>query len=285
MTKPRCIVVGPLPPPVHGVAVSTSLVLASRHIREHFAVEHLDTSDHRPGRNTGVWDAQNIWIGLRSLIGLTMRLGGTRGVVYVPLSQNRAAFLRDSLFICVGRLWGWKLAAHLRGSDFRTFFEESPPLLRAWMRYTLGSLDSVAVMGEGLRGIFDGLVAPDRIAVVPNGTPEPEPTPVPSDPDHVVCLTNLRRRKGVAEAVEAALLVRARRPSTHFTFAGEWESHEFELAVRARADGNGIVSDRPYTGARRLHFSPLLPCSCSLRSNRRGIRALCSRPWLPAFQS
>ena len=58
MRRSRLIViVGPLPPPIHGVTVSTSLVLRNELLRERFDVEHLDTSDHRTGRNVGTWDA------------------------------------------------------------------------------------------------------------------------------------------------------------------------------------------------------------------------------------
>ena len=65
-------------------------------------------------------------------------------------------------------------------------------------------------MGESLRAVFEGLVPAERITVVANGTPEFEPeSPIQRDPEHVLFLSHLRRRKGVIEAVEAALLVLA----------------------------------------------------------------------------
>jgi glycosyltransferase involved in cell wall biosynthesis len=246
VAKRPLIVIGPLPPPVHGVAVSTALVLASSRLRESFDVEHIDTSDHRPRDNVGRWDLENVRLGLRALVRLNARLKGRRGIVYVPLSQNTAAFLRDSLFIWAAHLRGWKVAAHLRGSDFPNFYRQLSGPLRTWVRSTLGQLDSVAVMGHSLRSVFDGLVSPDRIAVVPNGTPEPSASGAGVDPDHVLFLSNLRRRKGVVEAVETALLVRSRRPSTRFTFAGEWEDSELEKKLRARtAAENGGIGFRP----------------------------------------
>jgi len=60
VTRARLIVVGPLPPPVHGVTVSTRLDLANRQLHERYRVQHLDTSDHRTGRNVGVWDACDV---------------------------------------------------------------------------------------------------------------------------------------------------------------------------------------------------------------------------------
>jgi glycosyltransferase involved in cell wall biosynthesis len=126
------------------------------------------------------------------------------------------------------------------------FFDRSPRLLRLWVSWTLGRLDSVAVMGDALRWIFRGLVPKERIVVIPNGTPEPARVSVATDPDHVLFLSNLRRRKGIEEAIDAALAVQAQRPSTRFTFAGEWESRQLEEAIRARAaSGNGGIVFRP----------------------------------------
>jgi len=70
MSKPRLIVIGPLPPPIHGVAVSTSLVLENKELRKSFEVEHLDTSDHRAYGNIGKWEIGNVVLGLRNTVQL-----------------------------------------------------------------------------------------------------------------------------------------------------------------------------------------------------------------------
>lgn len=245
MNRPRMIVIGPVPPPVHGVTISTSLVLASPTLAAHYDVSHVDTSDHRSGGNVGRWDMTNVVVGVRGLLRLGGRLRGERGLVYIPLSQNAPAFVRDSLYIHVASLSGWKVAAHLRGSDFRAFYDAAPRPLRAWMRLTLRRLESVAVMGSSLRWVFEGIVPDRRIAVVANGTPEPAVEPAPW-PGHVVFLSNLRRRKGVVVAVETALRVIERHPEARFTFAGAWEDEQLERELVARAAGcGGAIAFRP----------------------------------------
>ncbi len=234
MTRKRLIVIGPLPPPVHGVTVSTSLVLANTALSQHFEVEHLDTSDHRSGQNIGGWDAANTLGALRAIVRLSTRLRGRKGVVYLPLSQSTPGFLRDSLFVLLAHTMRWRVTIHLRGSDFRTYYETLHLLGKWWIRFILRRVSSVAVMGDTLRWVFHGLVADERIVVVPNGTPEPPRVGVLRDPKHVLFLSNLRRRKGVVEAVEAALLVLGQVPSARFTFAGSWESEELEDNLRAR---------------------------------------------------
>jgi glycosyltransferase involved in cell wall biosynthesis len=247
--KRRLIVVGPLPPPYHGVTVSTTLVVESRELRDRFGLEHLDTSDHRTAANTGRWDPQNVFLALRSVARLVWRLRGERGVVYLPLSQATAALVRDCLFIQAAALGGWGVAAHLRGSEFKEVYAAQRAPMRWLLRSSLRRAD-VGVLGASLRHVFEGLVAPDRLAVVPNGTPDPGLDGAQRDPRAGLFLSNLRRRKGVVEALEAALIVLREHPDARFDFVGEWEEGglEDELRGRARAAGGRIRFLPPLTG-------------------------------------
>jgi glycosyltransferase involved in cell wall biosynthesis len=232
---PNLIVIGPLAPPVHGVTVSTSLVLGNRLLNERFAVEHLDTSDHRTGVNIGRWDSKNIALGASAVARLNWRLARRRGIVYLPLSQSSGGFFRDSLFIQSAVSRGWKVTAHLRGSDFPEFYAEQPKPYRAWIRRTLGRLTSMAVMGSSLEGLFDGVLPRERIAVVPNGTPDIFRDGVRRDADTVLFISSLRPRKGIVESVEAALQVIERRPHARFLFVGAWVDRALERQLRERA--------------------------------------------------
>jgi glycosyltransferase involved in cell wall biosynthesis len=111
-------------------------------------------------------------------------------------------------------------------------------------------IESAAVMGESLRDTLDGLVSADRIVVVPNGTPDFARNGEVRDPDAVIFLSNLRRRKGIIESVEAALRVLSRRPSARFLFVGAWESAALEQDLRQRASpaGHAIRFAPPSSG-------------------------------------
>lgn len=251
MTRPL-LVVGPVPPPYHGVCVSTSLVLANPALAERFEVEHFDTSDRRSTlANVGNWDLVNVLEAIDSSIRLARRLRGReRGLVYLPLSQGRPGFLRDAALIFIARACGWRVASHLRGGEFDAFYERQPAPFRWLIRATLARLDSIAVLGTSLRSMFVGLVAPERIAVVPNGTPDIRQNGAVRDREVGLYLGNLRRRKGVVEAVEAALRVVAEVPTARFLFVGAWEDADLERTLRRRvaASAGRIRFLAPVTG-------------------------------------
>jgi hypothetical protein len=147
----RLIVVGPVPPPIHGVAVSTTLVLNNHLLHDQFEIEHLDTTDPRPVSNMGKWDVGNVALGLWALARLGWKLRGRQGLLYLPLSENRSGFLRDSLFIHLASLRGWKVAVHIRNSLFRRFYDLQPRFYKFWIRLTLRRMTGLAVLGESLR--------------------------------------------------------------------------------------------------------------------------------------
>jgi glycosyltransferase involved in cell wall biosynthesis len=230
-------------------------------------MEHLDTSDRRSA-GVGTWDLTNVVLALRAVVQLVLRLRGRKGIVYFPLSQNLQGFLRDSLFIHAAVLRRWKVAAHLRGGELDRFYARQPWFVRRWMEFTLARLDGLAVMSESLRPVASGLVRDKRIGVVANGTPTPSLRDTPRDPRTVLFLSNLRRRKGVVEAVEAARIVLAHEPNARFVFAGKWESSELSRTLHERAndtrisfvDGvEGDERDRLLAAAGILLFPPREP--------------------------
>jgi glycosyltransferase involved in cell wall biosynthesis len=265
----RLVVIGPLPPPYHGVTVSTGLLVGSEELRRRFSVEHVDSSDHRTAANTGRWDVRNVLIALRSAAALARRMRGSRGVVYLSLSQGTAALVRDCLYVQIAARAGWKVAAHLRGGEFQEVYRSQRAVMRWLIRSSLGRVDSVAVLGASLRWLFEGLVPPNRIAVVPNGTPEPQLNGTARDPNTALFLSNLRRRKGLIEAVQAARMVVGEHPDARFLFVGEWESRELESMIRAEVGGEerirflplatGAAHGRALASAAFLLFPPVEP--------------------------
>ena len=256
MTSPSkrlLVVVGPLPPPVHGVAVSTELVLKNSLLHDRFCVDHLNTTDPRPISNLGRWDLANVRLGLGAALRLVSKLRALNGLLYLPLSENAGGFLRDSIFVQLAAMRGWRVAIHIRNSLFREFYRSRGPVYRWWVRATLRRVDGLAVLGESLRPLLDGLVPNEIVSVVPNGTPDTRRPDITPDPNRVLYLSNLSLKKGIDHAVEAALLVGARSDAAHFVFVGEWESKEVERDIRSRvsADGDRIEFRPPVGGAER----------------------------------
>jgi len=248
----KVLIIGPTPPPYQGMAVFTEMLLRSPVLSAAYEVLHLDTADRRGLDNMGRLDLGNVILALRHACELAWRVARHRpDVVYVEVSQNEWAYLRDAVFIAIGRALGARVVTHLHGSHFRQFYEAARPPFRWLVRRSSRWLSGALVLGEGLREIYDGLVPAERVRVAPNGIADPFPEGAPartsSRPLTVAYLGALFRPKGFIELLRAAALLRDEEPELHFVFAGPWVSDEerAEATELVAREGLGSIVSFP----------------------------------------
>ena len=266
MSSPLSVLaLGPTPPPYHGVATFLRELLDASERNElgGITLRHVDTSDRRDTSNLGRWDAQNLSLGFSHLADLAERcVRSDARVVYLPLSQNVPAFLRDALFIVQSRLMGKRVVVHLHGGYFRTLYQQQGAAFQAAARAALSCVSAAIVLGDGFRGIFEGLVPTERIAVVENGVADlVAARPVPSgDParETLLYMSTLTRTKGILELLRATALLRASRPALRLNVAGAFQERELEAECRALIASLGLSGAVTFagnvTGAAKAEF-------------------------------
>lgn len=251
----KIIIIGPVPPPVHGVTVAIERVLRS-HLNDRFRIIHIDTSDHRDISTIGRLDWRNYALALRSYFRLIRICRNERpDLVYVPISQTRIGFLRDSGYLLLARLFGKsRTAIHLHGGYFSRFFESCGPLMRWFIDRTMGLVDSAIVLAECFRPIFGRWLPEAAIHVVPNGTdlsiPGLQAKLEQSDSRDVLRITylsSLLREKGIADFAKAARHCAGKRNDLMFQAAGEWQGNSGQL----QSEIANLTRDLP-TGMFRL---------------------------------
>jgi glycosyltransferase involved in cell wall biosynthesis len=235
--KKTIVIIGALPPPHHGVTVFTKELLESR-IASDFDLIHLDTSDKRDLDNMGKLDLENALLALKNIVRLKwLCLTRRPDIVYVPNSQNNVAFLRDGIFILIGKwLCGAKVVMHYHGGEsFVEFVRRTNLFMRWFIAFVLKRVDVAIVVGHRLKYLLEKEVR--RVEVVPNGSrfqPELNGRWITTRSLIVVSfLSNLFRSKGVLDLMQAAAIVSARYSNVRFRFAGEWWGQEPETKTEA----------------------------------------------------
>jgi glycosyltransferase involved in cell wall biosynthesis len=167
--RPTVLVVGPVPPPFHGGAVVTRMLLESP-LRERFDFLHLDTTDRRGVDNIGRLDVGNVRLaaahGAR-FVGMLLR--HHVDFVYSPIAGNTLGLLRDALFVGPTALRRIPFVLHFHGGRYDSFVASAAAPVRALVRSLLARAQCAIVVGAALRPMLDGLVPHDRVVVVPNG--------------------------------------------------------------------------------------------------------------------
>lgn len=253
--KPAILVIGPTPPPHHGITTFTLSLLESPALNSRYRLVHLDNADRRDTGNMGRLEPGNVLLALRHAASLARMLARERpDLVYLPVSQNRWAYVRDAVWMALCRVARVPIFVHLHGGGFRAFHDGTGPLTRWLIRRTSRWVAGVAVLGDGLRSMYLGLVPEERIHVVPNGVSDlfadgpPDRADGGGGPPRVTYLGTLIRSKGYPDMLRVASRLRDGGVAAKFVFAGGWNSEEERLEALAMMDRLGLADAVEFPG-------------------------------------
>jgi glycosyltransferase involved in cell wall biosynthesis/2-polyprenyl-3-methyl-5-hydroxy-6-metoxy-1,4-benzoquinol methylase len=205
----RVLVIGPTPPPVHGVSVATQTLLRAAD-DPRLEMLHLDIADRRGIEYVDRPDFHDVYLFCRQWLELAGLLISRRPrVVYLSISQSTIGVIRDGLFIMLARLSGARIVIHLHGGSLPQWFAGRGPLLQAFVRRILHSCSRFIVLAEGFRQPLSALVAAEKIVVVPNGVPAPAGARAPETLSRqdsscrLLFLSTLSRAKGALVLLDA----------------------------------------------------------------------------------
>lgn len=251
--KMRILIIGPTPPPHHGVAMATRMLL-DLNLRELFRVSHLELADRRGIAHVDQPDLHDVFLFIRQWFTLLWRLFRERpDVVYLPISQSTLGVIRDSLWVWPSLLFRSRIVLHLHGGNFRRWYEGRDGLLRAYIRLLLSAATRVIVLGESLKPLFTGLVPESRISVVPNGIEWGKARSGSGKPARrrrvrILYLGTLNRLKGALVLLAAAPRILKRCPDIEFILGGGWSHPEDRQAAEAMILQSGLGDHVIFTG-------------------------------------
>ena len=235
--KSSILIIGPTPPPAHGIAVFTLALLRSN-LRSAFRILHLDTSDRRSLANIGRMDFHNLILAFRHALQLLwLFLTKKPDLTYMPLAATTLGFLRDSLFLASARLFRRRVVIQLHGGCLDSLYAEGNSALRWLMRFCIGHARRAIVTGECFRPHFDGLLPRERIRVVPVGiapdiweAAQKAPRGLRSGRKQILYLSALVESKGFGDLIRAVPYVLQKTTDVEFCFVGDVSLPEAQAA-------------------------------------------------------
>jgi glycosyltransferase involved in cell wall biosynthesis len=251
--KPSLLVIGPTPPPYHGVSVAMKAILESS-LAIKFDFLHVDLADRRGIEHVDKPDLHDVVLFVKQWWRLITLLRRERpALAYLAISQSTIGFLRDSLLTLPAWIAGAHVVLHLHGGNFKAWYESRSFLMRAYVRLVLRRVSYVAVLGESFRHLFDGLIASDRVAVVPNGIDWPvvqKPAREQYKPHRyrILHLSTLSRLKGVLVLLAAVPMVLKVRQDMEFMLAGSWLNEGDRQEAESFIAHHGLSGHVVFTG-------------------------------------
>jgi glycosyltransferase involved in cell wall biosynthesis len=256
--KPGLLVIGPTPPPYHGVSISIAALLGSS-IGERFEVHHVDLADRRGIEHVDKPDLHDVVLFIGQWLETCRVLVAKRPrLVYLPISQNTIGFLRDSFFMVAALAAGARVVIHLHGANLLTWYSALPSVLRNYAGALLRRCSCGIVLGESLRHNLEEFLPPEKVVVVPNGIDAPEDSAGErrardvengSPPRYrILHLSTLMRQKGALVFIEAIPRVVEKRQDVEFILAGPWANAEDRKQAEAFMRKTAIEAFVRFTG-------------------------------------
>ena len=255
--KPSILIIGPKPPPYHGVSVAINKLLDSK-VKNRFDIYHVDLGDRRGIQHVGNPDLNNVALFFSQFFQAIKLVTSKRPTIaYLPISQRTMGVLRDSFFILLCLVGRCRVILHLHGSDFRNWYEQRNLIFRIFVQTILKPIDLMIVLSESFKTMFEGLIPEQKIAVVPNGVESPTPVTKKinkypekhSEALSVLYLGTLLRRKGVPVLLNSIPLVIRKRPDIRFVFAGPWFNERHKKEADTLIASHGIAKYVHFLGA------------------------------------
>ena len=241
----KLLVLAQTPPPVHGQSIMVkalvdglpSVGIEVIHVEMRLSNSSDDIGRWRPGK---VFSVARAALAARRLA----RQKGCDALYYVPAPAKRGALYRDVLAMGLCRDRGRALALHWHAPGLGAWLgARATPVERALALRALGNADLSVVLGPELEADAAAL-SPRRVAIVPNGLPDPGPF-IPHTQGATCELLFLglgSREKGLHDLVDAVSQLNARLPGAfRLTFAGGFPNSTDRRAFEDRTRGSGDV--------------------------------------------
>jgi len=258
MNRNKILIIGPTPPPHHGVSVFTSALLESD-LKSHFEMVHLDISDRRGIGNLGKFDLMNMVLSLfHGIKFCCLLIRHNPRLVYLPISENIAGFMRDCLFILPAILMRKKIVIHFHGGYFRTFYENSNRTLKFFIRSIFHQVTCCIVLCHYYKDQLISILPKTRFEIIPCGIKDigTNGKIKRTFPVSVLYLSNLIAEKGFLDVIKAAHLIVQKRTDVRFLFAGTWNGESEKQQAQEMIENfhlqNNIEFLGPVYGQKKL---------------------------------
>ena len=251
-----------LPPPVHGAALRNKSLLESELLNHQFSIISLPLKFIDDMRDMGKFSFNKLFLMLRHCYRM-IRILLTRKVdlVYFTMSPSGFAFYRDILFITIIKLFRKKRLLHFRMKGLQVTGKK--PIGRILVKFAFKGSEIVClsrhhtldvegltdkppyIVPNGIKVERDFLYLSDAYVHTPGSTPK------------LLFLSNLSRKKGVPELIQAFGILKRKGYNFTANIVGDEWSMSFDDAkhlIKKEALEESVTLEGPKTGLEKYTF-------------------------------
>lgn len=246
----RLMVIGQLPPPIHGSTVMTRTLIETLKVLGH-TVSLVDRRFSTSVAEVGLFSFRKLgsaaWMPFR-LLYRVLRVRPTAVIFFA--TNSTYSLISDWLLSEILRLFDTRVILYLHTVGYERIAGRGPRW--TWLvKRLLKSGHTVVILGPTLARDVTRWVRQERIAIVPNMAADPIDIPDSPDvnkPPMVLYFSNLVPAKGADVFVDTALQLIRKQSTGHFVLAGASTNDEFTDSLKSRVAAAGADSRFTFAG-------------------------------------
>ena len=240
----KIMVVGQLPPPVHGSNVMTERLMEALRKNGRPAII-VEKTFSRQLHEVGKWSLGKLFKvpSLYRTIGDVITEEEPEYCIYF-ITVGMTSLLVDCLMLSKLRKENVPYILYFHGMGYRKYEGLSIPFLNHFIRKSISSALGGIVLGEGLKADVNQYISNDKLYVLPNGIPAKTEAPAEREKSqkdiNIIFLSNLIPSKGPKVFIAMANEVMKKAPNVRFILAGRPASEKYLAELKSYIRNNGL---------------------------------------------
>jgi glycosyltransferase involved in cell wall biosynthesis len=249
----KILYIAPIPPPITGHSIASKVLLDELILHHDPSLVNMSKNNFEEGVD-GIKRFYQVFKFLKTILLNRHK----HDVIYLTISESFAGNIKDLLIylICYSKLN--RLIIHLHGGSIKRQLWDHHPLIYRLNKFFLKKIGGVIISGRSHSEIFNGIILPEKIHIVPNFSSDylfiQEASIVEKfhnlHPLRILFMSNLIPKKGYMELVKAFFhFDETEKRQIKIDFAGAFGSeNEKEEFLRCISDTqeisyHGVVDD------------------------------------------
>lgn len=237
----KVMVIGQLPPPVHGLSLALKTFIESTKVKKKFKVDTINLTSNKKIIENSI-----------------AILKSDADLYYFTISQTKLGNLRDMLIIfLITLIKRRKVVIHYHGGYYKKLYHQFNLLQKKINKFLLNKVEKIIVLSENLSNLFEDVVSKDKIVICENCIQDQL---LPSEREfnkhlksnekstqlNVLYLSNFIKSKGYLEVLEAAKKMQNKQ--IKFYFAGKFFTEKEKLYFLNEIQKNKLNNIKYYDG-------------------------------------
>lgn len=199
--KKGILVIGYLPPPEEGTARITEIIVNSEFLKNNFRIHFLSLRKRNTAEKRGKLGVKNILDNALNICSFIYYvLCFKPDIIYTPIAQNKMGFIRDSVFVLLGRLFNKKICVHFHGGNFDEYYKSRSVIFQSYIKYVYSKIDRLILLAERIKSQFLPVISHEKMTASHNC--------IPSYPD--LAIESKKQKNGVIRVLFTGYISKAK---------------------------------------------------------------------------